>query len=164
MEQVETKNQVEFTQEEKDVAARHKVEPKLVRLLMEIVEEHFAEPEPEEIETPEQPEEEQPAELCIDEQTQERLKSFFKNLEPRTKLAIATLNEMQFLDGINFQARKPHEEKLVTAIWSDLESACLETFHKEPDDVAEIAFGTMTSEDVWLAGVWEAVRMVSQNC
>lgn len=50
-------NQNTFTQEEKDLAARHKVEPKLVRLLKEIAEEHFAEPE--EVETQEQPQEEE---------------------------------------------------------------------------------------------------------
>lgn len=103
----------------------------------------------------EQPEQEQPAELSIDEQTQERLKSYYKNLDPRTKLAIATLFELQSLDGINFQARQK-EGKLMDEIWSELESTCVETFHRKPDDIND-------TEDVWFAGVWEAVRMVIHN-
>ena len=112
------------------------------------------------IETQEQPE--QPAELCIDQQTQKRIKDFYKNLDPRTKLAIVALSDMQALEGINFQISKK-EEKLFNLIFEDLESVCLETFHAEPGDVADIALGTFDSEDVWLAGVWEATRMILQN-
>lgn len=112
--------------------------------------------EPDDTEPQDQPEQEQPAELSVSEQTLERLKGYYKNLDPRTKLAIATLSEIQFLDGINFQARKPREERLITAIWDDLESVCLEIPHSEQSD--------FSSEDVWLAGVWEAVNMVIQNC
>jgi len=191
MEQVETNNQVEYTQEEKDLAARHKVEPKLIRLLNEIIEERLrrlnecieqlqflnknidgrlaapkqtaAEPEPEEPVTQEQPEQEQPAALSIDEQTQERLKSFYKNLDPRTKLAIVTLSEIHCLDGINFQSRLK-EGRLIDEIWDDLQSVCLETFHKESDDVIEVAVGVIDQEDIWLCGVWESISMVIQNC
>lgn len=166
-------NQNTYTEGETSLAARFGVEPKLVRLLNEIVQERFRSTNQfideqlaknEAVETQEQPEQEQPVELTISEQTQERLKSYYKNLEPRTKLAILTLSEMRCLDGINFQCRKDSKERLCYQIEDDLENVCIETFHKEPDDVADIAFGAMNSEDVWLAGVWEAVRMVLQNC
>lgn len=106
----------------------------------------------------EQPEtQEQPAEksteLCIDQQTQEKIKSYYKSLDPKTKLAITTLSEIQCLEGINFQISKK-EGKLFNQIFDDLENVCLETFHRKPDDDAE---------DIWLAGVWEACRMVLQN-
>jgi len=42
MNSVETNNQVEYTQEEKDLAAKYKVEPKLIRMIAEIVCEHTA--------------------------------------------------------------------------------------------------------------------------
>lgn len=170
MESLQTQNT--FTDDETSLAAKYKVEPKLVRLIAEIVGEHTAElnelinlkAEPEQAEPQEQPaEQEQPEEPCIDQQTQERIKSYFKNLDPKTKLAVIALSEIQFLDGINFQARNKGkgEERLVDLIWADLESNCVETFHRESDD---IAVGRFSSEDVWFCGVWEAVRMVSQNC
>jgi len=113
-------------------------------------------------------EQEQPAELSIDQLTQERLKSYYKNLDPRTKLAILTLSRIQSLDGINFQFHDK-EGRLYDEIWDDLESVCIETFHKEPDHTAlgvinSLAAIGKTDEDVWLAGVWEALRMVIQNC
>jgi len=170
MESVQT-TQNQFTDDEKRLAEKYHVEPKLIRMIAEIVSEHTSgitelielmrgekrqEAEPEQAEP-----QEQPAEPCIDQQTQERLKSYYKNLEPRTKLAIATLSEIQCLDGINFQARQK-EGKLFNEIWSDLESVCLETFHRQPDE--DIPFGITDTEDIWLTGVWEAVRMVLQNC
>lgn len=119
--------------------------------------------EQEESETQDQPEKEQKAEeLCINQQTQERLKSYYKNLDPRTKLAIAALTEIQALEGINFQINIPRKERLCTQIWDDLESACIETFHSKPGDVADIALGVFSSEDVWLARVWEACYMTNQ--
>jgi len=141
-----------FTDEEKQLAKRYQVEPRLVRLLKEIVKEHFVEPEDTETQA-------EPAELCIDQQTQKRIKDFYKNLDPRTKLAIVALSDMQALEGINFQISKK-EEKLFNLIFEDLESVCLETFHAEPGDVAP---GTFGSEDIWLAGVWESTRMILQN-
>ncbi len=39
----------------------------------------------------------------------------------------------------------------------------LETYHREPDDVIDVAIGVIDKEDIWVAGVWEAVRMVTQN-
>lgn len=190
---VATEKQVDFTQDEKEIAARHHVEPKLVRLLNEIIEEHVAEdgtaieqinqilkgwPKErvsflaESLKNPpdalqkadkaEQEETEQPAEISIDEQTQERLKSFYKSLDPRTKLAILTLSEIQSLEGINFQIRQK-EGKLYEDIWYELQKVCIETYHTDPDDVVAVAIGEIDKEDIWLAGVWEAVRMITRN-
>ena len=50
-------NQNTYTEEETSLAEKFKVEPKLVQLLKEIVEEHFAEPE--QVETQDQPQEEE---------------------------------------------------------------------------------------------------------
>jgi len=180
-------NQNTYTEEETSLAAKYHVEPKLIRMISEIVGEHTSEitelsslikgeksqqaetqdrsieeklTAPEQVE-PEQPaEQEQPAEPCLDQQTQERIKSYYKSLDPKTKLAIATLSEIQCLDGINFQARQK-EGKLFNEIWSDLESVCVETFHRQPDE--DIPFGITDTEDVWLSGVWEACRMVLHN-
>lgn len=44
MESVQT-TQNQFTDEEKRLAEKYQVEPKLIRMIAEIVEEHFAEPE-----------------------------------------------------------------------------------------------------------------------
>lgn len=105
----------------------------------------------------------QPAGLSIDQRTQERIKSFYKNLDPKTKLAIVTMSELQTLDGINFQARQK-EGKLIDEIWEDLQDACLEAYHTDSDDVISVAIGAIDKEDIWMAGVWEACRMVTQNC
>lgn len=147
---------VEYTQGEKDLAARHKVEPRLVRLLDKIMEEKLArqsKQEPEEIETQEELQE--PAELTRDERTQERIVKYYKSLEPRAKLAILALSEIQFLSGINFQSRIEKDKRLFDRIDNDLESTCIEKFHREPGDIE--------SEDVWLCGIWQACRMVNQN-
>lgn len=106
------------------------------------------------------PLQEQPS---IDQQTQERLKAFFKNLDPKTKLAIVTFSEIQSLDGLSFQARQK-DVKLIDEIWDDRQTTCLEKYHAEPDDVIAVAVGAIDKEDIWLAGIWEAVRMVLQNC
>lgn len=170
-------NQNTYTEEETSLAVKYQVEPKTVRLIAEIVSVHTEginkliglmqgkkeQAEPEQVEAPEQP-----AELSIDQRTQERLKSFYKNLDPKTKLAILTLSEIQCLDGINFQFSKK-EGRLYDEIWDDMQSVCLETFHKEPDQTAlgvidSVARIGEPNEDVWLCGVWEAVRMVTQNC
>lgn len=140
-----------------ELATKYQVEPKLIRLLDELIERKLAPPE--QAEAQEQTaEQEQPEEPCISQQTQERLKSYYKNLDPRAKLAIATLSEIQCLDGINFQARQK-EGKLYDDIWYELQKTCIETFHK---DFTEGDFD-IAPDDIWLNGVWEAVRMVLQN-
>lgn len=141
-----------YTEKETHLAEKYKVEPKLIRMIAEIVSEQ--------IET--QGQEKQTEKLCIDQQTQERLKSYYRSLEPKVKLAITAISEIQALEGINFQLRQK-EGRLLDEIWADLESTCLQTFHRESDDVADIAVGTFDSEDVWLCGIWEGCRMVSQN-
>ena len=151
-------NQNTYTEEETSLAEKFKVDPKVVRLNPEYFRKaELGEVEPEQAaedvaETQDQPEQEQPAEPCIDEQTQERLKSYYKNLDPRTKLAVALLYQIQSLDGINFQIRQK-KGKLIDTIWASIEDDLIENFHKPEID----------SEDVWLAGVWEAIRMVSMN-
>ena len=168
-----------YTEDEKDLAARYKVEPKLIRMIAEIVGEHTeginqliglmrGKQEPQDSQEPsptyQQAEtQEQPEGLCIDQQTQGRIKDFYKSLSPKTKLAIVTLSEIQCLDGINFQISKK-EGRLMDEVWDDLQSVCIETYHSEPDDVIDVAIGIIDKEDIWLAGVWEAVRMVTQNC
>ena len=158
-----------FTEDEKALAEKCQVSPEAVRQITEIVCKDtkgvqqlidlVRDRQEQQAETQEQ---EQPTELDIDEQTQERLKSYYKNLDPKTKLAILTLSEIQCLDGINFQISKK-EGKLYDQILDDFESVCLETYHSEPDDIIEVAIGVINKEDIWLCGVWEAVRMVTQN-
>ena len=114
----------------------------------------------EDVKTQEEPE--QLAELCISQQTMKRLINYYKRLEPRAKLAIIALSEIRCLDGINFQIREK-EGKLVELIEEEMEDVCLEVFHNEPGDVADRALGVIDQEDVWLAGVWEASRMIIQN-
>lgn len=147
-------------QSEIALAAKYQVKPKLIQLLDELIERKLAPPEQAK---PEQPaEQEQSEELFIDEQTQERIKSYYKNLEPKAKLAAATLFQIQALDGINFQA-KEGKARLTDQLWYDIENTCIETFHRNLDDVAEITLGVFDSEDVWLAGVWEGLRLVNFN-
>ena len=161
-----------FTDDEKALAEKCQVSPEAVRQITEIVckdtkgvqqlidlvkDRKEQQAEPEQVEAPEQP-----TELSIDEQTQERLKSYYKNLDPKTKLAILTLSEIQTLDGISFQARDK-EGKLFDEIWGDMQSVCIKTFHSEPDDIIEVVTGVIDKEDIWLCGVWEAVSMVTQN-
>jgi len=96
---------------------------------------------------------EQLEEITIDQQTQEKIKDFYKNLKPEIKLAIVLLSELQGLDGINFQIRQK-EGKLFDDIWSDLESDAKNVFFK-----LENNWGLLN----WLSGVWEAVRMITRN-
>lgn len=165
---------MDFTQGEKDLAARHKVEPKLCRLLDDLIEEKLAgqskPQQPEEIEAPEELQES--TELTISEETQERIVKYFKSLEPRAKLAILTLSEIKYLDGMNFQFKKGTEERLYDRIENDLESVCLETFNSKQGKVPDTALGAINSiarigeidEDSWLNGIWQACRMINQNC
>ena len=83
MESVETNNQVEYTQEEKGLAARYKVEPKLVRLLDELIEDKLAPPEQaEEQEQAEQEEENRPNTGIP------LLDNYYENLSLEAKVAV----------------------------------------------------------------------------
>ena len=87
--------------------------------------------------------------LCLDAEIKERIYRLYASLDRRTKLLIVALAEIRSIDGLCFESKLPHEQRLIERIDSDLEHACKEPFD-DPDDV-------------WLQGVWSAIYTLQQN-